>query len=94
VIGPPSLPSRLLEGATKKGVHSVSEKKTESEGAFSPGMTQMETSRVRAPLVAIVILPKVCMRVGPKRISLSILGQPPGSKSANYGTQACLLTYN
>ena len=56
-------------------------------------MTQMETPRARAPLVAIVILPKVCVGGwAPKRISLPILGQPPGSKSANDGTQACLLT--
>jgi hypothetical protein len=36
---------------------------------------------------------KVCVwGWAPKRISLSILGQPPGAKSAYYGTQACLLT--
>jgi len=52
----------------------------------------METPRARGLLVAIVILPKVCVGRAPKKDFFSILGQPPGSKSVNYGTQACLLT--
>jgi hypothetical protein len=52
----------------------------------------METPHVRAAMVAIVILPNVCVWGGPKKGFLyRSSASPPGSKSANYGTQACLL---
>jgi hypothetical protein len=36
VIGPAARPRACSKGATKKGVHSVSEAKIQSEGTFSP----------------------------------------------------------